>query len=435
MTPLEEARKTINEVDAQMAELFLRRMEAVDHVATYKMENGMPVTDPAREAEVLAQNTARIADPVLQPYYADFLRETMKVSRDYQNRILTETAGGLYVRTAEGGYEVRVKRGCLDHAGELLRLDRKVLVVTDDGVPAEYAEKVASFCEKAFVETIPHGEESKSLAMLERLCRRLTDEKFTRTDCVVAVGGGVVGDLSGLTAAVYMRGIDFYNIPTTLLSQVDSSIGGKTAIDFCGAKNLFGAFYQPKAVLIDPDVLATLPERQLKNGMAEAIKVGLTSDPDLFAIFEKGEEREKIDEVILRALHVKQWVVERDEKESGPRMLLNFGHTVGHAVESAQELHGLLHGESVALGMIPMCAPEVRERLVPVLERLGLPTVLPVPPEEVLARLSADKKRAGGRISAVLVPHVGNGVFCTMPMEEYQAKILPSLKKMIRSGN
>ena len=302
----------------------------------------------------------------------------------------------------ERSYEIVLERGCLKKAGSLLALDRKALIITDDGVPEEYAKTVARACKDPVIETIPQGEGSKSFPVLERLLSKMLAAGFTRSDCVVAVGGGVVGDLSALAAALYMRGIDFYNIPTTLLSQADSSIGGKTGIDLDGVKNIVGTFSQPKKVLIDPDLLATLPPRQVAAGHAEIVKAGLIADAELFSLYESGEV--DVAEALRRALLVKKRVVEEDEREGGLRRILNFGHTLGHGIESVT---GLLHGECVALGMIPMCSPAVRARLIPVLARLGLPTAVSADPDKVCAALLHDKKAAGGKIVSVVVEEIG----------------------------
>ena len=302
----------------------------------------------------------------------------------------------------ERSYEIVLERGCLKKAGSLLALDRKALIITDDGVPEEYAKTVARACKDPVIETIPQGEGSKSVPVLERLLSKMLAAGFTRSDCVVAVGGGVVGDLSALAAALYMRGIDFYNIPTTLLSQADSSIGGKTGIDLDGVKNIVGTFSQPKKVLIDPDLLATLPPRQVAAGHAEIVKAGLIADAELFSLYERGEV--DVAEALRRALLVKKRVVEEDEREGGLRRILNFGHTLGHGIESVT---GLLHGECVALGMIPMCSPAVRARLIPVLARLGLPTAVSADPDKIYAALLHDKKAAGGKIVSVVVEEVG----------------------------
>ncbi|MBE6609231.1 MAG: 3-dehydroquinate synthase, partial [Ruminococcaceae bacterium] len=242
----------------------------------------------------------------------------------------------IHMNLGEDSYDIIVQRGVLGEADKHLDLNRRVLVVTDSGVPAQYARTVAEQCKEAMILTVEQGEASKSLDMFGKLLSAMLDGEFSRKDCVVAVGGGVVGDLSGFAASAYMRGIDFYNIPTTLLSQIDSSIGGKTAINFGGVKNIVGAFYQPKKVLIDPELLKTLPKRQISSGLAEAVKMALTSDKELFDIFENKDIGSSIDEIIVRSLNIKKNVVEQDEKESGLRKILNFGHTVAHGIESSE---------------------------------------------------------------------------------------------------
>lgn len=316
----------------------------------------------------------------------------------------------LPVDLGENSYDIIVKRGALERLGDYVNLNRKVLVVTDSGVPKQYAEAVASQCKTPTVVTIPEGEQSKSLTGFEALLSAMLKAGFTRGDCVVAVGGGVVGDLAGFSAASYMRGVDFYNIPTTVLSQIDSSIGGKTAINFEGVKNIVGAFYQPKRVVIDPCVLDTLSRRQWANGLAEAVKMALTSDSDLFALFEKQNAYEHIDEIIISCLNIKRSIVEQDEKESGLRRMLNFGHTIGHGIESAS--HGrLYHGECVALGMLPMCGEGLRPRLSSVLNGLGLPQSAKVNADEAVAAMLHDKKATASGVTAVMVDEAGNGYF------------------------
>ena len=259
------------------------------------------------------------------------------------------------VSLEEHSYDIVLEKGALKKAGELLEIKGKALVVTDSGVPEEYAKILMAQLENPVLFVFPQGEENKNTKTLLSICEKLLSESFTRTDCVIALGGGVTGDMAGFASAIYMRGIDFYNIPTTLLSQVDSSVGGKTAVDFFGAKNLLGAFHQPKKVIIDPELLSTLEERQVSNGLAEAVKIAVTSDSELFEIFESGKASEKLEEVICRAICAKRDVVEKDEKENSLRRVLNFGHTLGHAIESSAGLDTLLHGECVALGMLPMC--------------------------------------------------------------------------------
>ena len=419
----------------------------------------------------------------------------------------------LNLNIPEHSYDIVIERGCLQHAGSLCNLNRKVLVVTDSGVPAQYAHMVAGQCSEAYIEVVPAGEQSKSLKTFEALLHTMIEAQFTRNDCVVAVGGGVVGDLAGFVAASYMRGVDFYNIPTTVLAQVDSSIGGKTAINLGGYKNMVGAFYQPCCVLIDLDVLHTLDHRQIANGLAESIKMALTSDAQLFELFEHAADEAQasdagavgsmgsarptnvahnsggaggarptsvahnatdagsagayallepvMETIIERSLRVKKFVVEQDEHENGMRKILNFGHTIGHGIEAytacsacvADDDHtahstqatsnqtaanhatthdtretGLYHGECVALGMIPFCAAPVRERLLPVLRSLHLPTELSFDTQAVMSAIGHDKKRSTAGMSVITVPEVGTYTIEQTTATDLQA-LLPLIQK------
>ncbi len=326
------------------------------------------------------------------------------------------------VKTLSGSYNIYLERGALLKADKHLKLDRRVLIVTDDGVPEAYAKEVASKCKTPVILTIPQGEQSKQTDTWALLLKTMVENGFTRTDCVVAVGGGVVGDLSGFAAATYMRGVDFYNIPTTVLSQVDSSIGGKTAVDFMGYKNLVGAFYPPKAVVIDPDTLKTLPQRQVSNGLCEAVKMAMTSDKELFGIFEEKElSDEVLDDIIYRALLIKKAVVEADEREGGLRKILNFGHTLAHAIESLNGMEKYYHGECVAIGMLPMCAPEVKDRLTAVLNKLNLPTALEESAEGLIEACKHDKKAFGDNITVVTVPKIGEYEMKNLTFDEFSS--------------
>ena len=332
------------------------------------------------------------------------------------------------VKTSTGKYNIYLERGALNKAGEYLNLNRRVFIVTDSGVPAEYAKTVAAQSKNPFIVTVKEGEPSKCFDTYKYLLSEMVKNGFTRSDCVVAVGGGVVGDMAGFAAASYMRGIDFYNIPTTVLSQVDSSVGGKVAIDFEGYKNLVGAFYPPKAVIIDSDTLKTLPERQISNGLAESVKMSLTSDKELFRIFEQEDIKCNIDTIIERSLKIKRDVVEKDEKEGGLRKILNFGHTLAHAIESENEMQNLYHGECVALGMIPMCSEGVRERLIPVLHKLNLPTSTDVETETIISAMRHDKKLMGDKITVIFVPEVGKYEMREMPFDTFAKEIKESFK-------
>lgn len=327
-------------------------------------------------------------------------------------------------------YDIGIARGALAHAGAHMHLDRRVCIVTDSGVPAAYAQALAAQCREAVIVTVPQGEQHKNPDTLSHILSRMVDAGLTRSDCVAAVGGGVVGDMAGFAAAMYMRGIDFYNVPTTLLSQIDSSIGGKVAVDFRGYKNLIGAFHQPRAVVIDPEVLDTLPTRHIANGLAEAIKMAATSDAVLFELLETQDARAHIDTVIERSLRIKKAVVEQDEREAGLRRVLNFGHTLGHAIESVEGLGGLYHGECVALGMLGMCAPAVRTRLVRVLSRVGLPTAYTGDAARIPEAMRHDKKMAGDRIHAVYVPEIGRFELTTMTFDALSERMREALQAL-----
>lgn len=331
------------------------------------------------------------------------------------------------VKTSVGKYDIVLQRGALNMVGEYLQLDRKVFIVTDSGVPKKYAETVAGFAKCPVIVTIPQGESSKQIDTFRFLLEKMVENDITRSDCVVAVGGGVVGDLSGFVASAYMRGIDFYNVPTTLLSQVDSSIGGKTAIDFCGLKNIVGAFYPPKAVIIDPDTLKTLPQRQMNNGMAEIVKMAATSDARLFEKLERGGY--DIEDIIADALNIKKFVVEADEKEGGLRKVLNFGHTLAHAIESRCDMEKYYHGECVAMGMIPMCSGGAKKRLIKVLADLSLPYECEFEADELISACKHDKKMSGEKITVVYVEEIGKFEFKTLPFEEFTEMVRKGMAK------
>lgn len=335
----------------------------------------------------------------------------------------------LHLDLQERGYDILIERGALDQVGEIFHLNRKVLIVTDDGVPSEYVQKVAKNSQHSVTVVLKQGEASKNFENYRLLLSTMLENGFTRKDCAVAVGGGVVGDITGFAAATYMRGIDFYNVPTTVLSMVDSSVGGKTAIDFGGVKNIVGAFHQPKAVLIDPLTLTTLPRRHVANGLAEALKMAATLSAQLFQLFEIGDIENQIDEIILQSVELKKAVVEQDEKESGMRKVLNFGHTLGHGIESQADFGDLYHGECVALGMIPMCSKEVRERLIPILKKLNLPTHFDGDIDAAIEIASHDKKRAKDAVSVVFAEQIGSYQIRTVDFADWKEYIKQAVKE------
>lgn len=322
------------------------------------------------------------------------------------------------INLGSNSYNIIVERNLLQKADEYLNLNRKVLIVTDEGVPAEYASSLLNKCNEPTIVTIPQGESSKSFDSFNKLLTIMLAKGFNRNDAVVAVGGGVVGDLAGFVAASYMRGVDFYNIPTTVLSQIDSSIGGKTAINFNGVKNIVGAFYQPKCVLIDPELLKTLNKKQFNSGLIESVKMSLTSNENLFNIFEEKNIYENIDEIIIESLKIKKHVVEQDEKENGLRKILNFGHTLGHGIESELESKDFYHGECVALGMIPMCSEEIKPRVLKVLDKIGVKTKAVFNKDLAVKAISHDKKSNSSNISIIKVNKIGEFLIEKATIEE-----------------
>ena len=337
------------------------------------------------------------------------------------------------VRTSAGDYPLWVGWQLIDEVGERIRriMDPGVAyIITDEGVyrqarRAQNSLEMSGIAAHLFV--MPSGEQSKTLATAQHIYTWLAGLKAERGHLVLAVGGGVVGDLAGFVAATYLRGLPFAQVPTSLLAMMDASIGGKTAVDLPQGKNLVGAFYQPKFVLADVSVLQTLPERELRSGWAEAIKHGLIMDDNLLSTFEsqtdeiQALEPEIATDVIRRSMAIKANVVSQDERETlGIRVLLNYGHTIGHGIEAATGYGQYLHGEAVSIGMMGaarisngmglMSDAEV-ERQRSVLEAYGLPLSAPgVAPGSVLEAMRSDKKVAGGAIRWVLLDGIGNAI-------------------------
>ena len=320
-------------------------------------------------------------------------------------------------------YDVIIQRNILNNVTEYLSLQRKVLILTDDGVPSEYVLKVSSQCLNPIIVTVKQGEQSKNIDNYQLVMKTLIEHGFTRTDCLVSIGGGVVGDLGGFISSTYMRGIDFYNIPTTLLSQVDSSIGGKTAIDYNGIKNIIGSFYTPKCVLIDPNTLKTLDKRQLHAGLVEAIKMACTCSSSLFEIISKSKNLENdIDEIIFQSLQIKQKIVEEDLEEKGLRRVLNFGHTLGHIIESASN-YNLLHGECVGIGMLSFSSDKARKQIKKLLKKYNLPTSYDLSLKDIEDYLIHDKKKTGDYIWIVSVENIGSYELKKIKIDELYNKL------------
>ncbi len=323
---------------------------------------------------------------------------------------------------ASRSYDVRIGRGLLDDCGrqiaERVRC-ASAAVVTDDTVYALYGERVCASLEAAGVRTVcyvfPHGEKSKNLLEYAKILNFLAENRVTRADALIALGGGVTGDLGGFAAATYLRGIPFVQLPTTLLAAVDSSVGGKTAVDLPAGKNLAGAFYQPELVLCDLDTLDSLPREIFLDGCAEVIKYAVLGSRELFALLADIPSGKGLEEVTARCVEMKRDFVQSDELDRGARQMLNLGHTFGHAVEASSRFT-LSHGKSVAIGMAMilraacsrgLCSAETRDAVIALLQRYGLPTECPYPADMLLGALSADKKIFGTRLNLVVPTDIG----------------------------
>ena len=324
-------------------------------------------------------------------------------------------------------YDIVSEAGILSRVGQLLRPVLKgklAVIVTDDNVEPLYASRVARSLHQAGFQAaileIPAGEKSKCPEVLTELWEQMMDLGLTRSDAVIALGGGVVGDLAGFAAATILRGVDFVQIPTTLLAQVDSSVGGKVAVDLQAGKNLAGAFYQPRMVIMDPECLKTLPDRVFADGMAEVIKYGCIWDRELFdrlaTLGSRSAVMAQIEDVTIRCCDIKRQVVEQDERDTGLRMLLNFGHTLGHVYEKAYHYETYTHGEAVAAGMVAAARLGARlgitpagaeEEIAAVLKKFGLPTAIRADGEQYAQTLGKDKKSQGKDINLVVLTEIG----------------------------
>lgn len=324
-----------------------------------------------------------------------------------------------------------IERDSRFHIKKYINVNRKVMIISDDGVPKDYVATIKTQCPCAFVHSIKQGEASKSLRVVEAICYEMYQLGFDKQDLLFAVGGGVVGDLTGYIASIYKLGIAFVSLPTTTLSQIDSSIGGKTAVNLDNVKNIIGAFYHPKVVLIDLNTLATLSHRQYYSGLVEALKVGLLRDPILFSLFEHNKvdfsctlPPSDLEQIIERSLIVKRDIVEADEKESGLRKILNFGHTFGHAIESVYNLKGYTHGECVGIGMVMILKNEaLREKVKMILHNMELPYEAKYDEKELYEFVTKDKKAEGATISLVLVDEVGKGYVKEVNMKDIRQYI------------
>ena len=333
-------------------------------------------------------------------------------------------------------YDIFIERGVIDCCGEYIKQlsnAEKVVVVSDTNVAPLYQWRVLNSLSKHGLKVNTHifhaGEENKTLGTIAEIYKTLAEFRMTRRDVIVALGGGVCGDMAGFAAATYLRGIDFVQVPTSLLAQVDSSVGGKTGVDLPQGKNLVGAFHQPIAVLIDPDTLNTLPDEFIADGMGEVIKYGCIKDAAFFEKLENEDALSNIEDVIETCVSIKRDVVSRDEKEAGERMLLNFGHTLGHSIEKLCGYTGITHGMAVAVGMVLIARAGEKQgvteegtadRIIKLCEKYGLLTETELPFSDLAEAAKGDKKTAGSKINLVMLKRIGESFITPLPLDELE---------------
>jgi 3-dehydroquinate synthase len=337
----------------------------------------------------------------------------------------------LFAGQRKSKYRIVISKNAISEKNlvPLLKNHNKTLLISDDGVPSKIVREVTAVCKpstKVFQIILQHGEQAKSVQNFQKILNFLADNNFDRTDLIVAVGGGVVGDISGFVASSYLRGIQFIQIPTTLLAQVDSSVGGKTAINILSGKNLVGAFYNPKGVIIDTNVLHSLPNRQLKAGLAEVIKYAFIQNNALFSLLKKypkkilSKDHKIIEEIIFLSLQTKARIVTKDEKENGIRAILNFGHTFGHAIEAHGKYKKILHGEAVAKGMRiaskisyleNLISEKEYEEVIALLQKYEFDlSVDQYKYRELKPYIFRDKKIKAGKLNLILLNKLSNAV-------------------------
>ncbi|MDD6645644.1 MAG: 3-dehydroquinate synthase [Oscillospiraceae bacterium] len=336
-------------------------------------------------------------------------------------------------------YDIIIDRGIIDKCGEYIKKvisPTRVTVVTDSNVHALYSQNViASLKQSGFIVSefvFKAGEASKNFRTIEAIYSHLADNNITRKDIILALGGGVTGDMAGFAAATYLRGIEFVQIPTSLLAQVDSSVGGKTGYDIKQGKNLVGAFWQPSLVLIDPNTLSTLPERYVHDGMAEVIKYGCIKSLGLFRLLKKGMDELDIENIIYRCVSIKRDIVQRDETEAGERKLLNFGHTIGHALEKIYDYKGLSHGEAVAIGMVMITNASEKEgftpkgttqKIIDLCKLYHLPIHDDSSMRDIAFASQSDKKSFGSGIDIVVLKAIGDATVKNIDHRRFQEYI------------
>jgi 3-dehydroquinate synthase len=367
-------------------------------------------------------------------YHAQFMRQVITTRGPRRDCAMIRPMMKLTIRSPQSSYSVAIENGMLGRAGSHLRRlfgkqsdsQRRIFIVTVAPVRRRWGKKlIASLAAAGFTSTtieMPDGERYKKLDTIEKLAGKLVSAAADRSSIIVAFGGGVVGDVAGMLASLYMRGIALVQVPTTVLAQLDASVGGKTGVNLSAGKNLLGTFYHPRAVIVDPELLSTLPEREFRAGLYEAVKCGIIGDPELFRIFEAAPPHslragtETVESIIYRSLALKARVVSADERETGVRQILNFGHTIGHALEAETEYRHFLHGEAVAWGMIAATQiavasghlkRETGTRTTDAILKVGPLPKVRVSTNKILKLIKHDKKSVRGVVHFVLPAKIG----------------------------
>jgi 3-dehydroquinate synthase len=332
----------------------------------------------------------------------------------------------IHVKTSKP-YDVHIGRGLIDRVTDFIpKKYGKFIIITDDNVGKYYLDRVTAAIPGGCPHIVfPHGEASKTLATVEYFYNRLSEQKIGRGDCIIALGGGVTGDMAGFAAATYLRGIDFIQIPTSLLAQVDSSVGGKTGVDLPTGKNLVGAFHQPKAVIVDIDTLDTLPSDYLKDGLGEVLKYGMIRSAEILTLLREHDldsVKSVIDEIVYRCIDIKREIVENDEFEKGERKLLNFGHTFGHAIERLENFEGLSHGLAVVAGMkiisrLISSDESVLKTLNEISDIYDLNREINFTDKQLFEAAMTDKKRSGDSIDLALCDKPGESRVVNMSLD------------------
>lgn len=341
----------------------------------------------------------------------------------------------LTLKGTTGVSEIHIESGLLARAASVIGetfSPSRIHIVSDSTVAPLYLEQLEQQFTLPVTHTvIPAGEEHKRLSTVEGIYHDLLANGMTRKDLIIALGGGVVGDITGFAAATFLRGVSLCQIPTTLLAQVDSSVGGKTGVDMPEGKNLVGAFYQPRLVLIDPAVLATLPDQTFADGMAEVVKYGYISNREILDMVSAPDYKKNIERIICECVRIKRDVVTIDEHDTGLRMILNFGHTIGHAAEKLGNYVDLTHGQAVAVGMVAamhlsamLGNEDLSERLIGILEHIGLPTELKYGREDIYRSLLSDKKKFGATVNFILVREPGRAEITPIGAEKLHEYVL-----------